>query len=125
MTGRRPQEPAGQRDAVKARCEGLPGAELTFPFGEETAVYKVGGKMFALVSLDGEPGSVTLKCDPDEAISLREAHRAISPGYYMNKRHWVTIALGGDVPLELELDLVTDSYALVVASLPARARPAT
>jgi predicted DNA-binding protein (MmcQ/YjbR family) len=81
MTGRRPPGPAGQRDAVKAHCEGPPGAELTFPFGEETAVYKVGGKMFALVSLDGEPGSVTLKCDPDEAISLREAHRAISPGY--------------------------------------------
>jgi predicted DNA-binding protein (MmcQ/YjbR family) len=111
------------RAEVLAQCARFPGAELSYPFGDDTAVHKVGGKMFAMASLADQPGTVTVKCDPDAAVSLRASHSAITPGYYMNRRHWITIALGGDVPGALVADLVADSYALVVDGLPARLRP--
>jgi predicted DNA-binding protein (MmcQ/YjbR family) len=114
---------AVERAEVLEQCSGLAGAELSYPFGDQTAVYKVGTKMFAMVSLEDLPGSVTLKCDPDEAVSLRAAHSTITPGYYMNKRHWITVGLGGEVPGELIADLIASSHALVVGSLPARLRP--
>jgi hypothetical protein len=67
------------RDEVLVICLNLPGAEETYPFGEEVAVIKVGGKVFALVPLSGEPGSVNLKCDPAQALELREAYPGIRP----------------------------------------------
>ena len=85
------------RDEVLAICLGLPAAEETYPFGEEVAVIKVGGKMFALVPLSEEPGSVNLKCDPAWALELREAYPGIRPGYHQNKRHWNTVDLDGSV----------------------------
>jgi predicted DNA-binding protein (MmcQ/YjbR family) len=111
------------RETILGQCAAFPGSELSYPFGDDTAVFKVGGKMHALVSLDGEPGSVTLKCDPDAAIGLRNSYAAIGPGYYMNKRHWITVELGGDAPNALVTDLVADSYELVADGLPARLRP--
>lgn len=95
-------------------CAGLPDAELTHPFGNETAVYKVGGKMFAAIGTgDGGIDRVTLKCDPERAAILVGEHEHIVPGYHMNKRHWVTVDLDGSVPLPLVEDLVEDSYFLV------------
>jgi len=75
------------RGEVLAICLNLPAAEETYPFGDEVAVIKVGGKMFALVRLFEEPGAVNLKCDPTQALELREIYSGIRPGDYQNKRH--------------------------------------
>ena len=89
-----------------------------YPFGDGVAVFKVGGRMFALVSLDGEPGSVNLKCDPDIAVDLRARHPAVRPGYHQNKRHWNTVELDGSIAdAELE-EMIDHSYGLVVGQLP-------
>lgn len=89
-----------------------------YPFGDGVAVFKVGGRMFALVSLDGDPGSVNLKCDPDIAVDLRARHPAVRPGYHQNKRHWNTVELDGSIPDgELE-EMIDHSYELVVGQLP-------
>ena len=93
-----------------------------YPFDEHTAVYKVGGKMFALVSLEEVPLRITLKCDPDEAEALRTQYPAIVPGYHMSKRHWNTVTLDNSIPEEEIFDLVEGSYRLVVASLSKAAR---
>ncbi len=106
------------RDEVLAICLKLPAAEETYPFGEEVAVIKVGGKMFALVQLFEEPGSVNLKCDPAQALELREMYAGIRPGYHQNKRHWNTVDLDGSVEDDVVRGLISDSYDLVVAGLP-------
>ena len=106
------------RDDVLALCLALPAAEETYPFGDEVAVIKVGGKMFALVPLSEGPGSVNLKCDPARALELREAYAGILPGYHQNKRHWNTVDLDGSVEDDVVRGLMADSYNLVVAALP-------
>jgi predicted DNA-binding protein (MmcQ/YjbR family) len=111
------------RDELKARCLALPGASEEFPFGDEVSVFKVGGKMFALSHLDGEPLQLSVKCDPDLAAQLRASYPAIAPGYHLNKRHWNTITLDGSLPDQMVTDLLGDSYDLVVASLPRARRP--
>lgn len=92
------------------------------PFGPEVLVYKVAGKMFALLSPDEIPASLNLKCDPERAIELRDRHEAILPGYHMNKRHWNTLRLDGSLPSGLIQELIHHSHALVVAGLPKRDR---
>lgn len=107
------------------------GGRGQLPFGESTAVFKVGAKMFALVDLTGDDGRVTVKADPGYAAALVERHVQVTPGYYMNKRHWITISLHGarvrdgvaPLPDGLIKELLEDSYALVVAGLPVRLRP--
>ena len=106
------------RDEVLAFCLDLPAAEETYPFGEDVAVIKVGGKMFALVPLFDVPPSVNLKCDPAQALELREAYPGIRPGYHQNKRHWNTVDLDGSVEDDVVRGLIEDSYDLVVAGLP-------
>jgi predicted DNA-binding protein (MmcQ/YjbR family) len=109
---------------LRTRCLGLPGASEEFPFGDEVSVFKVGGKLFALCSLDaGPPLKLSVKCDPELAAQLRSAYPAIRPGYHLNKRHWNTLTLDGSLPDELVTDLLGDSYDLVVASLPKARRP--
>lgn len=93
------------------------GAVEDYPFGPEAAVFKVAGKMFALIGLDESPLWLTLKCDPVEAGFLRDIYGAIRPGYHMNKQHWNTITLDGSVPQELLRKMVNSSYALVVKGL--------
>ena len=95
-----------------------PGAEAGYPFGPGTLVLKVAGKMFALLGEDSKPETINLKCIPDEALALRAAHRSIIPGYHMDKRHWNTLTLDGSLPDELVLELMDQSYALVVKGLP-------
>ncbi len=107
---------------VRARCAALPGAVLTFPFGEETAVYRVGGKIFALTGVD-RAASINLKAEPAEVTGLVETYDAIERGYHMNKKHWVTVQLDGSLPAGLIEELIEDSYALIVDKLPVRDRP--
>ncbi|MEV0226505.1 MmcQ/YjbR family DNA-binding protein [Streptomyces sp. NPDC050704] len=90
-----------------------------FPFSPETSVFKVLGKMFVLSALDSRPLTANLKCDPEDAIRLRADHPGlIIPGWHMNKRHWNTVTLDGDLPDRLVRELIEDSYDLVVAGLP-------
>ncbi len=119
----RAKKAVGTRDAVLVQCGSLPAAELDYPFGDDTAVFKVAGKMFAMVALGEPPGSTTLKCEPEESISLRQSYASITPGYHMDKRHWITVGLGADLPAELVTELVQGSYDLVVAGIPAKRRP--
>jgi predicted DNA-binding protein (MmcQ/YjbR family) len=106
------------RDDLLDLCTNLPGAAEDYPFGDDVAVFKVGGKMFALVALAGEPGSVSLKCNPDWALELRERHEAVRPGYHLNKRHWNTVELDGTVERAELQEMIEHSYELVVGSLP-------
>lgn len=90
-----------------------------FPFAPEISVFKVLGKMFALSWIDARPLKVNLKCDPEDAIRLRgEYEGLIAPGYHMNKRHWNTVRVDGELPDRLVRELIEDSYDLVVAGLP-------
>jgi predicted DNA-binding protein (MmcQ/YjbR family) len=105
------------RDEARRACLALAGAVEEFPFGPDAAVIKVGGKMFAILSVDAQPGSVSLKCDPLYAEALREQYPAITAGYHLDKRHWNTVVLDDSVPDELISDLIRDSYELVIARL--------
>ena len=105
------------RDALRDLCLTFQGSEETFPFGIETSVFKVAGKMFALSRLDGDPLSISLKCEPQLAEQLRAAHACISAGYHLNKRHWNTVLLDGTLPEQMIADMVEDSYDLVVSQL--------
>jgi predicted DNA-binding protein (MmcQ/YjbR family) len=111
-------------DASELRrwCLRQPGAIEDFPFGPEPSVFKVAGKMFALSMLDRTPLEVSVKCEPELAVGLRDSYRAIRPGYHLNKRHWNTITLDGSLPDQLVRDLIEDSYELVVSTLPKRLR---
>jgi predicted DNA-binding protein (MmcQ/YjbR family) len=106
-----------RRDRVMAACGTKPGSAEDYPFGDEVAVFKVAGRMFALVSLGPAPGSISLKCDPGLAADLRGRYAGVTPGYHLNKRHWNTVALDGSVPDEEVLELVDHSYDLVLAGL--------
>mgnify|MGYP000548395062 FL=1 len=103
-------------------CMALKGTEETFPFDEETLVFKVAGKMFALCGVDTNPPRVNVKCDPERAITLREEHDAITPGYHMNKKHWNTLICDGRLEAGFVAELIQDSYELVVAGLTRKAR---
>jgi predicted DNA-binding protein (MmcQ/YjbR family) len=110
------------RDGAHAACMARAGAEETYPFGPDTAVYKVGGKMFALLPHSAEPPHLSLKCDPEWSAVLRNAYDAVGPGYHLNKRHWNTIVLDGSIPDDELEELIEHSYSLVVESLPQRVR---
>jgi predicted DNA-binding protein (MmcQ/YjbR family) len=105
-----------------AHCLSLPHVEETMPFGPDVLVYKIGGKMFALVIPDDFPPSVNLKCDPDRALELRDRYEDIQPGYHMNKRHWNTLVLEGRLPAHLVRELIEHSYQLVTAGLSRKVR---
>lgn len=92
------------------------------PFDEVTLVFKVGGKMFALLPLDEIQLSVNLKCDPEKAVALRELYPAVTPGYHMNKSHWNTVFIDGTIEKKLILQWIDDSYQLVLNSLPRKIR---
>ena len=102
-------------------CLSFTGAQETFPFGPETSVFKVAGRMFALSQLTADSLRVSLKCEPALAEGLREAHAAVLPGYHLNKRHWNTVIIDGSLADAVIRDMIEDSYDLVVSKLP-RAR---
>jgi len=95
----------------------MPNAALDYPFGENVAVYKVGGHMFALIQEGSDPIRLSLKCDPQLAKLLREKYETVMPGYHLNKKHWNTILLSGQLPWEEVQGLIRHSYELV-AHLP-------
>jgi predicted DNA-binding protein (MmcQ/YjbR family) len=99
--------------ALRRFCLSLAGAEETFPFGPETSVFKVGGKMFAVAGLQAQPLRVTVKCEPELSVQLRATYEEIVPGYHANKKHWITVDLTGSLEDKLVRDLVVDSYDLV------------
>ena len=107
---------------LKSYLLAKPGAGLEFPFGEGAAVFKVAGKMFALVAWQETPVKISLKCDPDEAEALRAAYPAVQPGYHLNKRHWITVTLDGTIEKEEILEIIDSSYALVHDALPKAVR---
>lgn len=91
----------------------MPNARLDYPFGEEVAVYKVGDKMFALIPEKADPMKISLKCDPVLAETLRQKYETVLPGYHLNKKHWNTIILSGQLPWEEVQGLIRHSYELV------------
>lgn len=106
-----------KRADLQRHCLALPGAVEDFPFGVDVAVLKVMNKMFALLPVEAAPCQISLKCDPNEGEMLRATYAAITPGYHLNKRHWITVVCDGTIPAEVILGLIDDSYALVVKSL--------
>lgn len=110
--------------ALRDYCLSFPGAQETFPFGPNTSVFKVAGKMFALSQLGADPLRVSLKCEPQLAQGLREAHAEVLPGYHLNKRHWNTVIIDGSLPEQMVKDLIEDSYDLVAGKLPLSRRKA-
>jgi predicted DNA-binding protein (MmcQ/YjbR family) len=111
-----------QEKAVEVAAA-LPAAALEHPFGPEWDVFKVGGRIFLIVTeLRGE-GIVVLKCEPEHSAALRAGNPAVTPGYHMDKRHWITLHGTTGMTPELVDELVSNSYELVVAKLPARSRP--
>ncbi|MFJ8533529.1 MmcQ/YjbR family DNA-binding protein [Streptomyces sp. NPDC093591] len=104
---------------LRAFCLSFNAAVEDFPFAPEISVFKVQGKMFALSWMDALPLKVNLKCDPEDAVRLRTEHPGlIAPGYHMNKRHWNTVTVDGELPDRVVRELIEDSYDLVVAGLP-------
>jgi predicted DNA-binding protein (MmcQ/YjbR family) len=92
----------------------MPNAHLDYPFGEGVAVYKANeDKMFALVKEGSQPIHLSLKCDPLLAKTLRERHESVMPGYHLNKKHWNTLLLTGQLSWEEVQDLIRHSYLLV------------
>ncbi|HEX4718742.1 MAG TPA: MmcQ/YjbR family DNA-binding protein [Thermoleophilaceae bacterium] len=107
---------------LRRSCLALTGAVEDFPFGPNTSVFKVAGKMFALSQLGRAPLEISLKCEPEIALQLRGSYAAIRAGYHLNKRHWNTVTLDGSIPDQFVQDMIEDSYDLVVSGLPKRTR---
>jgi len=101
---------------IRKHCLKKKGVFEELPFGVDTPVYKVMGKMFLLASLS-YPISINLKCDPENAIELRERYTSVTPGYHMNKTHWNTILFDGSIPDKEILKWIDESYDLVVKGL--------
>ena len=99
---------------LRRLCLTFSEAEETFPFGPETSVFKVGGKMFALAQLKQKPLKVSVKCEPELGEQLRGSYAEIEPGYHLNKRHWLTVTCGGAAGDDLVRELVAGSYDLVL-----------
>jgi predicted DNA-binding protein (MmcQ/YjbR family) len=105
-------------EALREYCLSKKGVAEEFPFGEETLVFKVAGKIFLLTGLASNPVALNVKCDPAKAIELREQYDAIKPGYHMNKKHWNTVTDDGSIPQKLLKELIDESYLLVMESIP-------
>ncbi|MGW9306782.1 MmcQ/YjbR family DNA-binding protein [Saccharomonospora azurea] len=109
-------------ERLRSLCLSLPSSVERFPFAPGLSVFFVAEKMFALSDLDGRPPAVSLKCDPEHSLFLRDTYPAVTAGYHLNKRHWNTVVLDGSLPDDLVVDLVRESYDLVVAGLPKHRR---
>lgn len=105
-------------ESFRAHCLGKAAATEGTPFGPEDIVFKVQGKMFAILALEEVPPRVNLKCDPDLALELRDRYEQVQPGYHMNKKHWNTVVLDGVIPDREIRKMIDHSYDLVVQSLP-------
>ncbi|MCU7917647.1 MAG: MmcQ/YjbR family DNA-binding protein [Candidatus Thiodiazotropha sp. (ex Epidulcina cf. delphinae)] len=106
-----------KKEKLQQHLSTLKGSEGSYSFGPEALVFKVMHKMFALISQKETPPRVTLKCPPADAEVLVAQYASVIPGYHMNKRHWITISLAGELPDEMLIDLANGSYELVVGQL--------
>jgi len=104
-------------EIVKSYVLSKPNCIETYPFGDSPLVAKIGGKMFALISIDLKPCRVSLKCKPEDAIIQRGMYSEIKPGYHLNKDHWNTIILSNLFPDNLVFQLIDESYKLVFNKL--------
>ncbi len=100
-------------EEIRAYCLSFSEVEESFPFGDDTLVFKTKGKIFLLLSLDTEELRFNVKCDPEEAIELREKYAAVLPGWHMNKKHWNTVIVNGELPWALVKQQISNSYRLV------------
>lgn len=103
-------------ESLREYCLSKKGTTESFPFDDVTLVFKVMNKMYALTNLEGE-FSINLKCDPEEAIALREQYSFILPGYHMSKKHWNTIMIDSTVPDNKIIEWIDNSYNLIVSGL--------
>jgi predicted DNA-binding protein (MmcQ/YjbR family) len=106
---------------LRAYCLRKPGAEESFPFGVETLVFKVCGKIFLLTGLL-DSNQFNVKCDPERAVELRERYEEVRPGYHMNKRHWNTVRMDGRLKVREIHEMIDHSYEIVTAALPKKIR---
>lgn len=104
-------------EELREYCLSLKGTTESFPFDEVTLVLKVQGKMFALISLDNPEKQISLKCDPEKAITLREQYSAIVPAWHFNKKHWNSVFIDSSISRALLCELIQHSYELVVSGL--------
>lgn len=109
-------------EQLRDYCLKLKDVTEEFPFGDETLVFKVKGKIFLLCGMDNDPLQFNVKCDPDRAEELREQYPAVIPGYHMNKKHWNTVIVDGSLSNAMLRELIDHSYALVYKSLPKKLR---
>ena len=105
-------------EGLMAYLENKPAVTSDFPFGLDTRVFRVGNKIFVLMSWDQEPIRISLKAEPTDAVILRQTYPAVTPGYHLNKRHWNTLVCDGSVPDEEVRHMIDESYRLVLAGLP-------
>lgn len=111
-------------DEARAYFLTRPEASEDFPFGPDVSVFKVADKMFGTLGYEDDLARVNLKCDPEEALELRDVFEAVLPGYHMNKAHWNTVLLDGSIPRDEIERMIDASYGLVVAKLKAPQRKA-
>lgn len=109
-------------ESIREYCLNLKGTTEDFPFDDVSLVLKVQGKMYALIPLDVEEPSISLKCDPEKAIELREHYPAVTPAYHFNKKHWNTVKIDDTITKTLLLEWINHSYDLVVAGLTRKQR---
>ena len=106
--------PITHLEPLRAYLLAKPGVTEELPFGPDALVFKVLGKMFALVAWQATPLTISLKCDPNLALLLRDTYAGVRPGYHLNKRHWNTVTLDGEVPEDEVEEMIDASYDLVV-----------
>src|ERR1700686_5357900 len=109
-------------ETIRKYCLEKKSTKESFPFGESTLVFKVSGKIFLLMSLDNLPLQFNVKCDPEKAEELREEYSSVIPAFHMNKKHWNTIILNGQLTAKQIWEMIDESYALVVRSFPLKER---
>lgn len=107
-------------ESIRKYCAGKNGNHEDFPFGNDTLVLKIGSRIYALINIDSDPISINLKCDPFLAMHLREKYPEVTPGYHMNKIHWNTVKINGEIPDSEILAMIDHSYELVLKKLTMR-----
>ena len=109
-------------EEIREYCISKPAVTESFPFNDTALVFKVANKMFALLDLSEEARGLSLKCDPERAVELREKYPEITPAWHFNKLHWNAVKLERGIPKDLLMELIDHSYKLVVESLPNKER---
>lgn len=110
-------------ETLRTFCLSLPGTTEDLPFGPEVLVFRIGGKIYLLISLN-EPNRFNVKCEPQKAIELREEFEEVQPGFHMNKKHWNTVFVDGRIPQARLREMIKDSFQLVRNSLSAKEKKA-